>query len=177
MFLAAISSHVVVVDVLLTYSNLHFNDLLCSSLSWTVLLLHAHPSGRYLRPFIDRFFCRELLISDRDVACFNFRPWAFRFALPRCIVSFSLVAGCFPSWKYILDLTYCWPPWPVSLSPSGIRHVISAFTSSRLFTNYTQFQYVQFIFSLQFPITNTLTRIYVMVKKYHKTSTVAFRCL
>jgi len=30
-----------------------------------------------------------------------------------------------------------------------------------------QFQYVQFTFSLQFPIANTLTRIYVMVKKYH----------
>ena len=137
LFSASIASHVVVVDILLTYSNLHFNDLLCSSLSWTVLSFHVHPSRHYLRPFIDRFFYRKLLISDRDVACFNFRPWASRFALPRCVVSFPVVAGCFPSGKYLLDLTYYWSPWPVSLGLSVIHHVISAYTSSRLVTNHT----------------------------------------
>jgi len=32
-----------------------------------------------------------------------------------------------------------------------------------------QFQHVQFTFSLQFPITNTLNSIHVMVQKYHNT--------
>jgi len=135
------------------------------------------------RPFllqkVSHFWSRHCMFQHSTLSI------SLRIAALCCLVSCCcrvLSVGEVP-----LDLTYYWSDhcwqwlwdqslrsflWPVcaipeishsvSLSPSVIHHVISAHTSSRLVTSYKYDFYI-----LQFPITNTLNIIHVMVQKYH----------
>ena len=124
-------------NALLTYSNLRFNDLLCSSLSWTVLSLHAHPSGRYFRPFIDHFFCRRFPHSWSRHCVFQVSTLSISLRIAALCWLVSCCCRVLSVGEIPLDLTYYWSLWPVSLSPSVIHHVINAYTLSRLVINYT----------------------------------------